>query len=157
LCPSEINWARLAAYIDGEGSVNLTPRRTNTGGTITLCAKVVVANTDFRLAHWLSENFGMKYRCDSARENHLRWKPCFWATACGYRACWIARNAMPWLLLKAEQAKVLLEHQETIGSFERGSGVKTPIDILEYRNKLRNRLHELNKRGPRVSAIGEVG
>jgi hypothetical protein len=156
LRPSEIDWARLAAFIDGEGSINLSPRRTNTGGTITLCAKIVIANTDFRLAHWLSQTFGMTYRCDPARVNHDRWKPCFWATACGYRACWIARNAMPWFLLKAAQAEVLLTHQETMGSFERGSGVKTPDNVLEFRNELRQKLHELNRRGPKVAAIAEV-
>lgn len=93
----------------------------------------------------------------TSRKNSDRWKPCFWAQACSYRACWIAYNVLPWLMLKGEQAELLLKHQETMGSFVRGSGVKTPTNVLEFRSDLRNKMHDLNKRGPRVAAIGEVG
>src|SRR6266436_1261162 len=92
LRPDSYDWARMAAYIDGEGSINLSPRRTNLGKTLTLCAKVVVTNTDFRLAKWCLDNFGMKYHVQSFAYGGSRaenWASCFHAQACGYKACWI--------------------------------------------------------------------
>lgn len=149
--PHVLDWARLAAYIDGEGSINLTPRRTDTGGTLTLCGKVVVTNTDPRLAKWCLETFGMKFYSHS--NNKLRnpnWRGCYFAQACGYKAAWILRNCLPHFILKAARAEIVLEHQESTkaGTFQRGSGIRTPQNILDYRLNLKQRLSELNRRGP---------
>jgi hypothetical protein len=66
-----------------------------------------------------------------------------------FQAAWVLRNCLPWFLMKQEQAKVVIEHQEstTPDNFNRGSGIRTPQDILEYRQMLKNRITELNKRG----------
>src|SRR5258705_8131274 len=103
LRPTTIDWARLAAYIDGEGSINLSPRRTNTGKSLTLCAKVVVTNTDFRLAKWCLDTFGMKYyehSNNTSSKRSVNWASCVYAQACGYKASWILLNCLPWFLLK---------------------------------------------------------
>jgi hypothetical protein len=153
--PDSHDWARLAAYIDGEGSINLSPRATNTGRTQTFCAKVVVTNTDFRLAEWCQRTFQMKFyghSNNSERRHSPNWKSCYYAQACGYKAAWILLNCLPWFVLKREQAEVVLQHQETLNPdmFERGSGMKTPQHVLDIRIGFKKRLAELNKRGPRV-------
>jgi len=146
-----LDWARLAIFIDGEGSINLVPRRTDTGDTMTFCGKVVVTNTDPRLAKWCLDTFGMKfYSHGNNRNSNPRWKPCYFAQACGYKAAWILLNCLPYFILKREQAEVVLAHQETtqVGTWNRGSGVKTPTDILQFRLELKRQLTELNRRGP---------
>jgi hypothetical protein len=158
LRPDSHDWARLAAYIDGEGSINLTPRRTNTGKSMTYCAKVVVTNTDFRLAKWCLDTFGMKFYSHSNNSlpasRNQNWALCVYAQACGYKAAWILRNCLPWFVLKMAQAEVVLAHQETIGPdvWQRGPGLTTPDDILHLRAELKQQLLQLNKRG-RDSAI----
>lgn len=152
--PEQVDWARLAAYIDGEGSVNLSPRRTDKRfsrfQSATFCAKVVVTNTDFRLTKWCIDVFGMTWHMQKRQSD--RWSEAHIAAAYGYRAAWILQNCLPWFLLKREQAEVVLEHQKStkVGAWERGSGVRTPTDILEYRQSLKDRLTELNRRGPRA-------
>lgn len=157
--PKDSDWIRLAAYIDGEGSINLTPRPTDTGSTLTLCGKVVVTNTDPRLSKWCLETFGMKvsWRRGTIKDPRaVNWKPCYVAQACAYKAAWILQNCLPWFLLKREQAQVVLDHQETtqVGTWARGKGVKTPQDILQYRKSLKEKLTELNKRGPELKIKG---
>jgi len=145
------DWARLAAYIDGEGSINLVPRKTPHMKSMTYCAKVVVTNTDFRLAKWCYDTFGMKFygHSNNNRQNP-NWKSCVVAQACGFKAAWILRNCLPWFVLKMAQAEVVLAHQETLvpDAFPRGQGYQTPTDILEMRLGLKQQLTELNKRGP---------
>jgi hypothetical protein len=60
-------------------------------------------------------------------------------------------NCLPWFLLKRSQAELILEHQETTTPdfWQRGPGLRTPENVLEFRDKLRERMHDLNRRGPR--------
>lgn len=147
LTPDSHDWARLAAFIDGEGSIGLSPRKTPLMKSMTFCGKAVVTNTDFRLIVWCHETFGMPF--SEAKRNHPVWKKAYHASAGGYRAAWILRNCLPWFLLKKQQAEIVLEHQRTtkVGTWNRGSGVSTPQDILQYRLALKQRLGDLNKRG----------
>jgi len=161
LKPSATDWARLAAYIDGEGCISLAPRQTPKGKSLTFYGKVVVTNTDIRLANWCLKNFGMKFFVKGhgwAGERGQSWKDCYFAQACSYKAAWILRNCLPWFLLKREQAEVVLAHQETtkVGTWERGPGVKTPQDLLDYRMSLKNKLLELNKRGSGANQVADI-
>jgi hypothetical protein len=154
LKPTSHDWARLAAYIDGEGSINLSlSSRKGTNKTFSLCARVVVTNTDSRLAKWCLDNFGMRFYGHSNNTSPRRsdsWKGCYYAQACGYKAAWILYNCVSWFILKREQAEVVMAHQETIGPdvWQRGSGEKTPQHIIDIRLGYKRRLNELNKRGP---------
>lgn len=156
--PTDMDWARMAAYIDGEGAISLSPRRTNTGFSQTFCGKVIVTNTDIRLAEWCKATFGMKYFGHGrawAGERSAKWKPCWFAQASSFKAAWILHNCLPWFLLKREQAEVVIEHQASTipDMFVRAQGNRTPGHVLEYRAMLKSRLTELNRRGP-VTAEG---
>lgn len=155
LKPSIIDWARLAAFIDGEGCIRLGMKRnSSTVYSTVFYALMVVTNTDPRLARWCRDVFGMvvrlkKHTPGSRAGNEHKWKPCYFSTASGFRACWILNNCLPWFLLKREQAETVLAHQETTyaDGYRRRPGSKTPQDILEYRLSLKTKLAELNKRG----------
>lgn len=147
LTPDSHDWARLAAYIDGEGSINFSPK--NGPGGVLLSGRVQVTNTDVRLMAWVGNVFGMKIHFRQTGQPE-RWKPCYWATAENYRGAWIAKNCMPWFVMKADQAQLLLDHQQTMGSWQRGSGIKTPGNVVEFRNSLRTKMRQLNRRGPAV-------
>ena len=157
LTPTEMDWARLAAFIDGEGSISLCPRHTPKMKSITFCGKVVVTNTDFRLAKWCMDVFGMRtYEREfvSQKEQALErnWKTCFYAQALGFRATWILRNCLPWFLLKRSQAEVVIEHQKTtsVDYWQRGGShaTQTPVEVLKFRFELKQKLSDLNRRGP---------
>jgi hypothetical protein len=156
LKPNSYDWARLAAYRDGEGSINFAARKaTGDSKSITLLGRVQVTNTFGPLIVWCCDTFGMRFhiqkrnsQAEIARERN--WKECYFSTATSYRACWILHNCLPWFIVKAEQAKLVMDHQESIGPdvWKRGSGVQTPHNILDYRAGLRKRLQNLNHRGP---------
>jgi hypothetical protein len=84
-----------------------------------------------------------------------RWKDCYYAQACGYKASWILRNCLEWFILKGAQAEVVLAHQRTIGPdvWKRGPGVTTPQNILDIRASLKSKLAELNRRGPKPDSV----
>lgn len=157
ITPSSHDWARLAAFIDGEGSINFSVRKPSAGQyNDTLMGRIQVTNTDVRLIKWCAETFGMNmadkpHSPGRRKGNEHKWKPCMFATATSFRACWILHNCLPWFILKRDQALIILDHQSTtvVGLWERGVGKKTPQDILEYRSSLRRKLAELNKRGLR--------
>jgi hypothetical protein len=156
--PTEMDWARLAAYIDGEGSIGLGVRRASKESySETLMGKVIVTNTDQRLVQWCFETFGMNFYGKAIRPGkragrEQNWKGCFYAQACSYKAAWVCLHCLPWFLLKREQAELVIANQKTtqVGLFKRGVAVKTPQDILEYRKSLKAKLNELNRRGPEV-------
>lgn len=152
LNPDSHDWARLAAYIDGEGSINLTPKKTTNGST-SYSSRVVVTNTDFRLAKWCSDIFGIrahhKAAWDPSGSRAINWKPCYFSQADSFRAAWVLRNCLPWFVLKREQAEVVLENQKSmrVDTWQRGSGVMLPENVLEFRADPKSRLTALNKRG----------
>ncbi len=149
LIPDSHDWDRLAAYIDGEGTISLSPRKVPGMKSLTLCGKVVVTNTNFALTVWCSETFGMKFYVKRHGDLGRGWKDCYYSQAVGYRAAWLLYNCRQWLLLKGEQADLVMEHQDStkVGTWERGSGVATPANLLEFRDGLRERLKRLNARG----------
>lgn len=159
LTPTSHDWARLAAYLDGEGCIRLGMRGQGgkhkaAGYTPCFYAYSVVTNTDPRLPAWCSATFGMRVYGKSQRwagSLAANWKGCFFAQASGFRACWILQNCMPWFILKRAQAEIVLEHQKTTiaDGFGRTPGSRLPQDILEYRRSLKEKISTLNKRGPR--------
>ena len=158
-----MDWARLTAFIDGEGSIMLSPRHTPKMKSITFCGNVLVTNTDFRLAQWCIDKFGMVVSVQgrgSQKEKAItrNWKMCYRAQASGYRAAWVLRNCLPWFIMKREQAELVIAHQKTtsVDYWKRGGstpGVTTPVEVLKFRFELKQKLTELNRRGPAEKEI----
>lgn len=142
---SDVDWARLAAYIDGEGSILIsecTSKKPFNNGRHRLYLRVIVANTDPRLPRWLKETFGggivalLRYPKQSTHRVVLKWHV---SCASAERAL---RGALPYMLIKRDQAEVAIAFQETlVGPV--GRGVRVTSDMVDSRYQLRQRLHEL--------------
>jgi hypothetical protein len=148
--PSDMDWARLAAYIDGEGSVLINPRRGRIGEykdiACTFYLKVTVANTDVRLMAWIKERFGGSYK-DANTKSYYAGRNCktswHWAASSG-DAAWILFNCMSYFVIKAEQAEIGIRLQESIG---RRVGKFLPKEVIESRREMKRQLLVLKARG----------
>lgn len=100
LAPTEL--AYLAGIIDGEGCVSLQVRK---GRYVT--PTIQITNTDRRLTDWLLDHIdgGSVYRRPGYKEGH---KPTYLWRCAGRIARGVLGDVRPFLLLKGEQADVVL-------------------------------------------------
>jgi hypothetical protein len=133
---SEIDWARLAAFIDGEGCIAIA----HVANKYT-CVRIQIVNTDRRLVDWCKDSFGGFTQ--TRHHKNPKHKPSYTWTVASRSAGVVIKGCFPYLLLKQEQARVALEFLTTI-NFSHG---KLTTEDREHREKLRIRMHELNKRG----------
>jgi hypothetical protein len=150
LKPTTYDWCRLAAFIDGEGNLNINPGKTKAGRP-RFQVRVLVGNTNPVLPVWLKETFGGNI---VLRINHVpSHKDAYiWSCTSG-RAAWILHNALPWFLLKQAQAKILIELQEHVDMTRQGRGRTVTDDDNEYRVTLKDQLHVLNAKGREVKKL----
>jgi hypothetical protein len=146
--PSPIDWARMAAYIDGEGCIE-TPQKQRSGKiAVYLCLHV--ANTDLRLILWCAEKFGGNYyvsnrSCVSGGKNA---KDCWHWTAPSTRAAWILHNCLPYFIIKREQAELGIALQESItGTLRLDYHRVTPPHLEHERLEIKAKLNALKRRG----------
>jgi hypothetical protein len=148
----DVDWARLAAFVDGEGCisvdfrrVNKTPRTRSEKQVQSHCA-LYICNNDFRLPMWCESVFGgvvheRKPRIIQGQPRvHYTWSP-------GRKAVLaILTGILPWLIIKREQAEVAIAFVNTIARHGgSGRGHKTPANVLDIREALFKRAHELKK------------
>lgn len=139
--PTNLDWARLAAYIDGEGCISIveirpTTKRPNTSFRLT----VDISNTDPRLMQYLTLNFGGTTIADT--RNPKAKKTCFRWAVVEQKAEKILIGALPYFVIKREQAEIALAYRRAIRN-GRGSGFKLETSEIEARRSLSNRLKEL--------------
>lgn len=146
--PSAKNWAKLAAFIDGEGSILINTQKW--GRSEDACGfylRVTVANTDVRLMVWLKETFGGTFKDANTDKYYAgkNWKRAYhWGTS-SRRAAWILHNCRTEFILKGEQAEIGLQLQV---SLDKGvPGVKTSDSVREGRRGLKQRLLTLKSKG----------
>ena len=152
LVPTEVEWGMMAAYIDGEGSILINPRRGKEGGrytdeAATFYLKVTVANTDVRLMHWLKRIFGGTFKdANTAKYYEGRNVKTAWHWSCSSnRAVWILHNCFPLFVIKREQAEIGIRLQESMNRGHRGRAL--PKEIVEERRSLKSTLLVLKQRG----------
>lgn len=111
----DVDWARLAAFIDGEGCIKLTtkndsrrPGKTYYRFTIEIC------NTDPRLTQWLKLTFGgvVVFREMKVR----RWKDAYTWIVTERRAESLLKKCLPFLIIKRGQADIALAYRATFDS-----------------------------------------
>lgn len=147
---SEINWARLAAYVDGEGTIMIGKTvtktcRQNPNYVLTL----IVANTDPRLMCWLHDLFGGYSTYSHSASSRLaqqyrvvKRKVCFSWRQHEERAAEIIRHILPYLIMKKDQAELALAYRELRKMGSKGRRL-TSVD-LEMREDLRLKMRSLN-------------
>jgi hypothetical protein len=152
LTPSQIDWAMMAAYIDGEGSILINTQRWTlrmaAGRPYGLALRVTVANTDVRLMQWCKEHFGGTFSEANTAKYYegKNWKHAYHWGAPGVRGAWVLHNCLPYFVIKREQAEIGIQLQETLSDV-RWQGRKLPEDIRTKRINLKKRLLVLKSKG----------
>lgn len=140
----------LAGIVDGEGHITIARHKTDkywkADGTValrktpnTMYQNVLgVRNTDLRLMDWLKEHFGGNYYGGKSSKDN--WKPSWcWHSTSNEKTKLILLGILPYLILKGEQAKIVLSNIEL--------GTPNP----EKREALFLKVKALNKRGKIVT------
>jgi hypothetical protein len=141
----------LAGIVDGEGHITIARHKTDkywkSDGTIGLRKKtnvmyqnvLGVRNTDLRLMDWLKETFGGNYYKDNRKTRPEKWKISYcWHSTSNEKTELILLGILPYLILKREQAKIVLEN------------IRLGIPNPEKREQLFVKVKALNKRGKPV-------
>jgi hypothetical protein len=132
----------VAGVLDCDGSIWVA-RNARSNGAVRHSLHIAVSNTRRGLPHWFAETFWGSVRVSPSRGekwcSEKKWE------AQGERAVVVLRFALPYLVIKREQAILGLEFASTIG--ERGGPL--PAAFKEHRERIYHAMQELNKRGPR--------
>lgn len=140
-------WSYLAALIDGEGCISIYRRLQKTRKYAEtdywmMNHRLSVYNTNEKLMKWLISNFGGVYYTKSRRSDihkvEYDWRP---KGAKNLERMLL--GVLPYLVIKKEQATILLEYIRISMYGERVNPKK--------REELRIRLAHLNKRGDSVT------
>jgi len=145
LKPTVYDWCRLAAFIDGEGSVQINPYNKRPKGAI-FQIRVLITNTNPALPLWITETFGGHVITRDFKNPKWKLSYCWSCTAA--RAAWILHNCLPWFLLKKTQAELLLEMQDRIDKTVQGRGRIVPDAERSYRSVIHEQVKALNSKGP---------
>lgn len=139
----EVEKAYIAGMIDGEGCISVIP----SGKTI--AQTIYVANTNIDLIFWLYETTGIGSIADCGRGRGYsdNWKPVYkwimWADDIRE----FLPEILPYLVIKQEQAKLMLESLAIIGSRWHPLSVEQKTHRAEIIAKMRL----LNARGVHAS------
>ena len=136
--PTEIDYARLAAYIDGEGSLGIQRNKKS------WFAQVTIVNTDPRIIVWMYQTFGGfigKRHWNNSR--NPKWR----STLTWYLTCEKLHNVLlrcrPYLLSKGEQADIVFAFRATV----KRVGVKGHSrEVVDSRNEMMGKLKLLRHR-----------
>ena len=138
----QMDWARLAAYIDGEGAILINRHSVKERIRKSMWLRVLVTNTDVRLPMWILNTFrlGAVSSQDKSHRN-ANWKPAYkWLASCQAAEA-IVKGCVPYFVLKQEEAAIALAFQATLG----GPGRPVPRDVHDMRELLRLKLHGLKR------------
>lgn len=133
-----MEWAKLAAFIDGEGTIVIIKARLHYTQLV-----VRVANTDPRLPLWCRDIFGGKAYAQSLNRKSSSSRRCYVWTVQSQKAEDILRNCLPHFLLKREQAEVALAYRAT---FRHRKGNTPEQDLTPGRMEVRKQFREQLKR-----------
>ncbi len=139
-----IDWARLAAYLDGEGAILINenkspPRKTHSRVSHYVYLRVCVTNTDPRLIRWLVQTFGGAVV--TQQHKNPKWRRAYkWHVSCGTAEA-ILRMCLPYFVCKRDQADLALAFQETLKGYRRGNPL--PMSVVALRAQVREQMTAL--------------
>ena len=140
----DTDWARLAAYIDGEGSVFIQRSSVKTGRKRpNYVLTLIVAGTDYRLMRWLVGTFtGNVYFSQSKNMRIKSKKTCHSWRIFDDRAGAVLERCSPYMIIKKEQAEVALAYRalRRLGS----KGRKLTDEDISMRDEFYTTIRSLN-------------
>lgn len=156
--PTDIDWARLAVLIDGEGYIGIGTAfsKKKKWARPYLYLDVRVTNTDPRIVDWCAATFGGKVYLNRRKEGQEKWSNAFhWAISCN-KAEAILRGCLPYFLMKREQAEVALAFQATIDRAKSNGCKGVPTENVLKQIALRNDLQRLKGTSSRSSRVNKA-
>jgi hypothetical protein len=141
--PTVYDWCRLAAFLDGEGSLGLSK---NSKRTLT---RLSVTGTSEDLILWLVETFGGAFHERGEWKKNSNWSVAYNWSCSAARAAWILWNCKPWFIIKGKQAELLLEYQNSVDNTVQNRYKLLPNEIKEWRDMISKEITKLNARGPK--------
>ena len=140
--PSELDYVRLAAFVDGEGCISIYHRKPSKKDNVhnwkrTTQLILSVRNCDPRLPLWCKEVFGGSIGRSyprPPRRNSFLWVIRYKKAADILQAC------MPFFLLKREQAEIAIAIQQTM---KRWGRAQVPDNVRAQRATLTAELKRL--------------
>lgn len=147
----------MAGFVDGEGCITICRQTRKNRPSPSYRAYITINNTKrHSLGSFLQEYHGGIYNQNEYRKtkDNVEWAdPYTWYCPVSSSERFLT-DLLPYLRIKGEQAKTVLEFIRTKNAFDRpkrekrkgGSSPLTEREI-EYRESLRVKVHSLNKRG----------
>lgn len=139
---SQIDWARLAAFIDGEGTISIkASNRHRAVPSVNHFLEVSVANTSVKLMNWLKATFGGNIRF--YQKQQLNRRPCMrwaWTEGCAEK---LLLGCLPYFIIKREQAEVGLTFRELKRS-NGGAGRRLSQKAVAERSAMHDAMKNLN-------------
>ena len=136
---TEIDFARLAAYVDGEGTIFIQGSKEKRTHVLTL----IVANTDNRLITWLQNTFGGNVYFSHSKAQRFRGNTiCYSWRVFEERAEIVLKRILPYMICKGEQAQVALNYRTLKAQGSRGH--KVTVEVFQAREALRAKVLEMN-------------
>lgn len=145
---TQTDYAQLAAYIDGEGSIYVKPVYNQSGKEYTQLV-VSVTNTDPRLSNWCKSRFGGATHRNSHMSKGQKNHACDWRVHSA-AAEKILRNCMPYFIIKREQAEIALLYRSTFPG-KRGREVPLTEGALMVRRSAAAELKRLKTELPTIN------
>lgn len=145
---SPVDWARLAAFIDGEGSICIKAIKNAYGGARHQPV-IQITNTDESLPLWLSDTFKVGHI--QLRKRVGKWSPSYDWFVRGRTATALLKGCLPYFVIKRDQADVIMRFDSLgyyrCGSGRAGRGERLVPELVQQRDALKMELHGLKKRG----------
>jgi len=146
----EIDWARLAAYIDGEGCIRIDLQQPSPGNTFHArhLLEIRIYGCDLELILWCKNTFGggnIKPVRKLNKKPHWKQEHVWYVG--GLNAEMVLRNCLPFFIVKRKQAVVALALRELIGK----NGQKVSPELYAQREVLRQEMKVLNQKGVPVT------
>lgn len=137
----DLNLARLAAYIDGEGTVDLQGSSQGGKRSYGYKLRISIVNTDLRLLVWCKENFGGHIRMNRPGGGNHR--PVYsWTISGAEQVGNLLKGCLPFFVIKREQAEIGIAFGKTFSSSNRDPRGLSD-SIKQKRESLRAKLFEI--------------
>lgn len=137
---SEIEWAYIAGFFDGEGSIFIQHKKTSRGYT-DYQLSVSVTNTDFLIIQWIKDNLGGNINFTARKHNGLKDRYA-WRIS-GRNAIPFIERIFPYLRIKKERAKLAIEYKSSFTL----QGKRLTSEAINKREEIKQKMSFLNKRG----------
>lgn len=144
---TQVDWAKLAAFVDGEGYIAITKKSRKQGqwNWQSFDISVRVANTDIRLPNWCKERFGGSVNIVYGKNYRHCSRPLYSWSVYGTSSRWILEGIAPHSVIKKEQIEIALAYLDTmkIGKEKYRKHRYVPEEVKLRREELFQQLKEV--------------